>query len=74
MRHSKRAHRVLVVDGDQALLEQGLDVLQFTLVRSLHSDSDCALVWEESVGDHSGDAWKWHGTSSLLSCTESESE
>ncbi len=73
MSHSKRAHRVLVVDGDQALFEQGLDALKVTQVRSLHSDGDCALAWEESVIEHSGYAWKWVGTGGL-SCAEHESE
>jgi hypothetical protein len=59
VRHSKRAHRVLVVDGDQALLEQGLDVLQMPSVRIPHPDGDCTLVWEKSVGEHSGYARKW---------------
>ncbi len=54
MRQNKRSHRVLVVDGDQALFEQGLDVLQFTPVRIPHPEGDCALVWEESVIEHSG--------------------
>ncbi len=53
MRHSKRAHRVLVVDGDHAHFEQGLDALQFTVARIPHPDGDCALVWEESVGEYS---------------------
>jgi hypothetical protein len=59
MRHSKRAHRVPVVDGDQAHFEQGLDALNVTLVRIPHPDSDCALVCEEQVGEHSGSACKW---------------
>ena len=52
MLRSKQAHRVLVIDGDQAHFEQGLDALQVTLVRILHPDGDCALVGEESVGEH----------------------
>ncbi len=59
MLRSKRAHRVLVIDGDQAHFKQGLDALQFTPVRMTHSDSDCALVWDESIGDCSGQARKW---------------
>ena len=58
MLQSNRAHRVLVVDGDKAHFEQGLDGLHFTLVRLLHPNGDCALVWEESIGKHSGYAWK----------------
>ncbi len=54
---SKQAHRILVVDGDQAHFEQGLDALQLTHVRIVHPDGD-ALVWEESVGEHSGYVWK----------------
>ena len=61
MRHNKRAHRVLVVDGDQAHFEQGLDAFQFTEVRLLHSDGDFALVWEQSVGEHSGHVCKCVG-------------
>jgi hypothetical protein len=59
MRAPEQAHGVLVVDGDQAHLEQGLDELQGTPVRILHTDGDSVLVWEESVGAHSGYAWKW---------------
>ncbi len=50
MRQSKQAHCVLIVDGDQAHIEQGLDAFKFTLVRIPHPDSDTALVWEESIG------------------------
>jgi hypothetical protein len=59
MRHGKRAHRIFVLDGDQAHFEQGLDILQVTLVRIVHPDGDCALVWEESTGERSGSACKW---------------
>jgi hypothetical protein len=52
MRKIKRAHRVLVVDGDQAHFEKGLDALQLTPVRIVQPDGDTALVWEESVGEH----------------------
>jgi hypothetical protein len=52
MLQNKRAHRVPIVDGDQAHFEQGLDALQVTRVRVPHPDSDCALVWEESIGEH----------------------
>jgi hypothetical protein len=50
MRKIKRAHRILVVDGDQAHFKQGFDILQNTPVRIVHPDSDFTLVWEESVG------------------------
>jgi hypothetical protein len=73
VRQSKRAHSVLVIDGDQAHLKQGLDALQLTPVRIPHSDGDCALVWEKSIGEHSGHAWSWVGTGALA-CAEHESE
>jgi hypothetical protein len=44
----KHAHRVLVVDGDHAHVEQGLDGLQFAFVRSLHPNGHCALMHEKS--------------------------
>jgi hypothetical protein len=72
MRHRKRAHRILVVNGDQAHCKQGFDVLLVTPVRIVHPEGDCALVWEESVREHSGYVMKWMGTSSLLPCVESE--
>ncbi len=72
MHHSKQAYRVLVVDGDQAHLEQGLDTLKDTKVRIVHPDGDCALVWEESVGEHGEYAWKGLGTGALA-CAESMS-
>jgi hypothetical protein len=59
MGHSKQAHRILVVDGDQTHFEQGLDMLQATIVRIVHPDGDCALVWEISIGEHSGHVCKW---------------
>jgi hypothetical protein len=74
MRHRNRAHRVLVMDGDPAHFEQSRDLLQGTIVRIPHPDRDCALVWKESVIEHSGYVWKWLGTGGFLSCTESEGE
>ncbi len=65
MRQSKQAHRVLVVDGDQAHFEQGLDALQATVVRIPHPDGDSTLMWVESVGEHSEHVWNWHETGAL---------
>ncbi len=73
MCHRKRAHRILVVDGDQAHFEQGLDALQLTNVRIVHPDGDCALVWEESVGKQSVCVEAGWGTGALA-CAESEGE
>ncbi len=56
MRNSKRAHHVLVIDGDQTHFKQGLYALQVTLVRIVHPNSDGVLVWEKSIGEHSGHA------------------
>jgi hypothetical protein len=49
----RRAHRVLIVDGDKTHFKQGLDAFQVTTVRSVHPDGDCALVCEEQVGAQS---------------------
>ncbi len=72
MSNSKQAHRILVIDGDQAHFEQGLDAYRFTYVRTAHPDGDCALVWEESVGKQSV-CVEANGTGALA-CAESESE
>jgi hypothetical protein len=58
MRHNKQAHRVLFIDRDEAHFQKGFYVIQVTLVRIVHPDGDCALVWEESVGERSGHACK----------------
>ena len=73
MHHSKRAHRVLVVDGNQAHLEQGLGARQSTPVRIPHSDGDCELEWATSVVSAAGPALSG-STGGFLRCTESESE
>jgi hypothetical protein len=42
------AHRVLVVDGDHAHVEQSLNALKLPFVRLLHPDGHCALTCEKS--------------------------
>ncbi len=44
----KHAHRVLVVDGDHAHVEQSLNALKLPFVRSFHPNGYCALMHEKS--------------------------
>ena len=41
---SVSSYRILVVDGDHAVREQGLDILEVAHVCSIHAETDSSLV------------------------------